>query len=72
MTDASPTEAALIAQIEAALRDLQSGVDEGKLRAALSVAAQALRTPRGYRRARLFRDARAFYEAAYADDGGRQ
>jgi hypothetical protein len=69
--DTSATEDALVAQIEAALRDLQPGVDEGKLRTALSVAAQALRTPKGYRRARLFRDARALYEAAH-DDGGRR
>jgi hypothetical protein len=69
MTD-SATEAALVEQIEAALRELAPGVDEGKLRTALSVAAQALRTPKGYRRARLFRDARALYLAAH--EGGCQ
>jgi hypothetical protein len=65
----TPLEAALIAQIETALRDRAPGVDETKLRTAMSVVAQALRTPKGYQRARLFRDVRAFYVAAH--EGGR-
>jgi hypothetical protein len=59
------TENALIEMIEAALRELQPGVDESKLRRGLALAAQALRTPKGYRRARLFRDARSLYVAAH-------
>jgi hypothetical protein len=68
--DTTASENALIAQIEAALREQAPGVDESKLQTAMAVAAQALRTPKGYRRARLFRDARALYLAAC--EGGRQ
>jgi hypothetical protein len=69
--DTNATEIhALMVTIEAVLRELPPGVDETKLRRGLSLAAQALRTPKGYRRARLFRDARALYLAAC--EGGRQ
>jgi hypothetical protein len=68
MTEA---ENALIVMIETALRERAPGVDQAKLRTAMGVAAQALPTPKGYRRARLFRDARALYRAAH-EGGGRQ
>jgi hypothetical protein len=68
--DITPAESALIAMIEAALRDRAPGVDEAKLRTAQGVAAQAVHTPKGYRRARLFRDARALFTAAH--EGGNQ
>jgi hypothetical protein len=67
--DTTAAENALIAQIEAALRERAPAVDETKLQRALSLAAQAVHVPKGYRRARLFRDARALYRAAH--EGGR-
>ena len=68
--DLSASENALVVMIEAAIRERPPGVDETKLRRALSLAAQAVHIPKGYRRARLFRDARALYVAAC--EGGRQ
>jgi hypothetical protein len=71
MTDnTTASEAALIAQIEGALRERAPGVDEARLLTAMAVVAAAIGLPNGYRRDRLFRDARALYRAAL--EGGRQ
>jgi hypothetical protein len=62
----TPTPQKLIERIEEILR--HSGADEGKLRRALSLAAEAVRTPHGQRKRKLIRDARELLRQALEGD----
>jgi hypothetical protein len=64
--DPTPTPQKLIERIEEILR--HSGADEGKLRRALSLAAEAVRTPHGGRKRKLIRDARELLRQALEGD----